>query len=52
MFSRLSGKRRDADAIKAQARLVILLETNSDETLKSLSNTLGEKAVKKESISK
>ncbi len=47
-----SEKGKDADAIKAQARLVILLETNSDETLKSLSNTLGEKAVKKESISK
>ncbi len=38
--------------LKHKPRLVILLETNSDETLKSLSNTLGEKAVKKESISK
>ncbi|WP_277870063.1 type IV secretory system conjugative DNA transfer family protein [Metamycoplasma auris] len=44
-------KGRDASAITAQARLTILLETNSDETLKSLSTTLGDKEVKKESIS-
>ncbi|WP_152414848.1 type IV secretory system conjugative DNA transfer family protein [Metamycoplasma auris] len=45
-------KGKDAEAIKSQARLTIMLETNSDETLKSLSNTLGDKEVKKESISK
>nr|WP_233751981.1 TraM recognition domain-containing protein [Mycoplasmopsis agalactiae] len=32
--------------------MTILLETNSDETLKSISTTLGDKEVKKESISK
>ncbi|MDQ0567621.1 type IV secretory system conjugative DNA transfer family protein [Mycoplasma yeatsii] len=45
------SKGRDYRAIKAQARLNFLLETNSEETLKSFSQSLGEKIVKKQSIS-
>ncbi|MCE6090904.1 type IV secretory system conjugative DNA transfer family protein [Mycoplasmopsis agalactiae] len=51
-LKKYSEKGKDGDAIKSQARLTILLETNSDETLKSISTTLGDKEVKKESISK
>nr|WP_308507221.1 TraM recognition domain-containing protein [Mycoplasmopsis agalactiae] len=42
-LKKYSEKGKDGDAIKSQARLTILLETNSDETLKSISTTLGDK---------
>lgn len=44
-------KGRDYKAIKAQARLNFLLETNSEETLNTFSKSLGEKVVLKKSVS-
>ncbi|AGJ90643.1 type IV secretory system conjugative DNA transfer family protein [Mycoplasma putrefaciens] len=50
-LQKYSAKGKDYKAIKAQARLNFLLETNSEETLKSFSSSLGEKLVLKQSIS-
>ncbi|MCK8461670.1 type IV secretory system conjugative DNA transfer family protein [Mycoplasma capricolum subsp. capricolum] len=50
-LQKYSTKGRDYKTIKSQARLNFLLETNSDETLKSFSTALGEKIIKKETIS-
>ncbi|UWD34771.1 type IV secretory system conjugative DNA transfer family protein [Mycoplasma cottewii] len=49
-LQKYSTKGRDFKAIKAQARLNFLLETNSEETLKSFSQSLGEKIIEKKSI--
>ncbi|WFQ93036.1 type IV secretory system conjugative DNA transfer family protein [Mycoplasma feriruminatoris] len=51
-LQKYSAKGRDYKTIKSQARLNYLLETNSEETLKSFSSSLGEKLVKKETVSK
>ncbi|WP_265579279.1 TraM recognition domain-containing protein [Mycoplasma mycoides] len=51
-LQKYSAKGKDYKTIKSQARLNYLLETNSEETLKSFSSSLGEKIVKKETVSK